>query len=63
MQHHPFNNASISALAGIDGAVPALVTDIPAVADPNRTASGEDQLTSGHRIMDIQLIGTVHDSS
>ncbi len=31
--------------------------------DPNRTETGADQLTSGHRIMDIQLIGTVHESA
>jgi DNA helicase HerA-like ATPase len=31
--------------------------------DVNRAAKGTEQLTSGHRIMDIQLIGTVHDGA
>ena len=34
-----FKTASISARVGIDGAVPGRVTEIPAVAHPNRTAS------------------------
>ena len=33
------SSASISARDGIEGAVPARVTEIPAVAQPNRTAS------------------------
>jgi DNA helicase HerA-like ATPase len=31
--------------------------------DANRTESGAGQLTAGHRIMDIQLIGTVRDGA
>ncbi len=31
--------------------------------DANRMATGPDQMTTGHRIMDIQLIGTVRDGA